>query len=165
VLAPASTYVVSTTNNVSRPWGYIYSPTFRRLPAFFDRLPGIRYSLSRHTSTLRGCLTKAARVSASGSVFSNTLHLILITALNSRFMSSSRTLPLAEVKNASIPLTHTLCINTTSALSRRANSFSRPYLLVFCFFITCFRSPDDQQEENFFDLFSSDVAWRALRNP
>lgn len=52
---------------------------------FFDLPPAIGFSLSRHTLSLRSCITKLDGVSFSGLVFSTAYPLVLVVAFKSPF--------------------------------------------------------------------------------
>jgi hypothetical protein len=150
--------------NVSRWWSLnIYLPTLCRLPAIFDLPPAIGFSLSRHTSSLRGCLTKVDRLSSSGLIFRIKHRLILLATSESRFTNSLRAVPAGwphQCKDS--PKTCHLC-NEGIFIALRANSFSRlPHLLLFIiFFIACSCFLDDRREE-IFSFFSQQPARTVL---
>ena len=110
----------------------MYVRTRRRLRVFCDQPPAVGFSLSRHTSSLRGCCTTLDRDGSSCLVCSTAHRLISMAASKSRLMNSLRAVPLAEFTSARIPRMRALCATTDSASFCGANPFSglSPYFFL-----------------------------------
>ena len=104
----------------------IHLPIYRRLPAILDPSPATDFSFSLHISSMRGCLTKSARVSFSGLVFSATHLLILMAALKPRLTCSMRAPALVKLADARIPPTRARYATTVPSSVRRGEHFLPP---------------------------------------
>jgi len=83
----------------------IPTPTCRRLSVVLDRPPTAGFNLSLCDSTLRGCPTRLACVSAAGLLSSTVRLLILMAALKSRFTNSICFFAFIILTNARSPRT------------------------------------------------------------
>jgi hypothetical protein len=137
---------------------------WRRILVVFDRPIAIDFSLSLHSSSLRGCPTKFARVCSSGLVL-NTAHLlVLMVGLKSWFTNCMHSMTLIDRTGAKSPRTGILCATTLSLLSRRQSTSSRvsPLMLFSC--AACASLFAGQREEDFsFFLRQPDKA--AFQDP